>query len=109
MIFRPIRIGNTSIGGTHIGTLLSIVDGHTLGAAVGINNIDRIALANGIVWALLPAQVASGTILGNYERHLEPPSQGPFPNGPTFIKEQAQIYNISKLISRGYQEQFILP
>src|SRR5690606_22280075 len=67
--FNVRRIQRNAVHGTDLLALGFVVVADTLGALVGINDIDLGARGNGLVRALRLADIAIDAVVGNHQRH----------------------------------------
>ncbi len=65
-----LRIGKTTLDRTHSLTSLVVEETHALGAEVGVDHVDIVALADGLVRALGLACTAVDAIAGDVGRHM---------------------------------------
>jgi hypothetical protein len=71
--FLVIGIPDDTVHGTDGGTLGFVVGPQTLGAKMCIDDIDGIALTDGIIWTIGGTGVACDALLADHQGHLVSP------------------------------------
>jgi hypothetical protein len=76
-----VRVRDTTVYRTNLGTLGAFIETNTLGALLGVDNVDCLSLADCVIGALRFTSPTANAILRNLIRHKRmPPSYpGNFP------------------------------
>lgn len=103
MGFLVLRIWNDTFHGTEESTLGLIIGSHALGAQARIDDVDGIALADGIVGAIGDTGVAGDALLTDHQCHGNVPFAGVGYGGLTPVNFVDRISFISVGIRYGYR------